>query len=153
MERILDEICDTLHNYFTKTTDVHRGKFTIENGSLTSDFLQENQYFRIVGSVFNDGVYCFPYNELTDEEFNGEVWAMSVPTALRELLTDITAWENTYGYGGSNASMNYSPFTSESFNNYSYSKGSKTGGTATSSASPMTWKDVFGEKLRRWKRL
>lgn len=52
----LSELCQELKNWF----DVERrfGKFEISDGSIDlSDILSENQYFRIIGSVFNDGVH------------------------------------------------------------------------------------------------
>ena len=55
---MLTELCAELRNYFEVPNGRHFGKFTISGGSIAPlDFLQEGQYFRIVGSVFNDGVY------------------------------------------------------------------------------------------------
>ena len=55
---ILTEICAELRNYFEVPNGRHFGKFEISGGSIAPlDFLQDGQYFRIVGSVFNDGVY------------------------------------------------------------------------------------------------
>lgn len=77
-----NELCAELRNYFVR--DIHKGTFTIKGGKIAPlDFIQNNQYFRIVGSVFNDGVYKNEDNlELTDEVFKGEVWAMALPPAF-----------------------------------------------------------------------
>ena len=151
MESLMDEICGYIHNYFVVKPDgVHRGKYTISNGSIDCPFLQANQYFRIKGSVFNNGVHVYPANDLTDEEFTGEIWAMAVPQAVIALASEIEAWNAKYG--GIN-SPNYSPFVSESFNNYSYSKGSRYNGGGSSSGAPMTWQDAFASRLSRWRRL
>lgn len=146
METLLDEICDTIHNFFVK--EIHEGSFTIANGTMEVDFLQENQYFRIVGSVFNDGVWKYPADDMVDESFSGVIWAMGVPPSLIALLSEIKAWINQYG--GANSSLN-SPFTSESFNNYSYSKASGT--NADGSYAPISWQNIFAKRLDRWRKL
>ena len=77
---MLTEICAELRNYFEVPNGRHFGKFEISGGSIAPlDFLQEGQYFRIIGSVFNDGVHQYPASNLTDEVFHGAVWAMAVP--------------------------------------------------------------------------
>lgn len=45
------------------TTDRVYGTFTIENGAidLSDTDIKPGQYYRIIGSVFNDGVYQYPY--------------------------------------------------------------------------------------------
>lgn len=86
---MLTEICAELRNYFEVPNGRHFGKFEISGGSIAPlDFLQEGQYFRIVGSVFNDGVYQYPAASLTDEVFEGAVWAMRLPPAVIALSAD-----------------------------------------------------------------
>ena len=51
---MLTEICQELKNWFD--LERHFGVFTIENGELSLPFLMDGQYYRICGSVFNDGV-------------------------------------------------------------------------------------------------
>lgn len=151
MEQMLDELCGELRNFFeVKPDGIHSDTFTIQDGGLQVDFLQTGQYFRIKGSVFNDGVYKYPANGLVDESFTGQVWAMAVPPAVIALCDDIQAWNEKYG---DITGVNYSPFQSESFNNYSYSKRSGSYGSSNASASPMTWKDAFSKKLTRWRKL
>ncbi len=150
MEALLDEVCGYLKNWFViKPDGVHRGTFTIENGTLQVDFLAEDQYFRIKGSVFNDGIYKHPDGNLIDEEFSGEIWAMGVPPALIALMEEITAWNAQYGGAGS---VNMSPLSSESFNNYSYSKRSA-GGNDGGAGKNMTWQDAYASRLSRWRKL
>ena len=80
---ILTEICAELRNWFVVPDGVHVQTYTISGGSITPlDFLQEGQYFRIIGSVFNDGVHQYPAADLTDEVFHGAVWAMALPPSL-----------------------------------------------------------------------
>ena len=104
----LTELCAELRNWFER--DRIFGEFTISGGSISlSDFLQENQYYRIIDSVFNDGVHKYPSSNLTDEVFEGAIVAMAVPPAVIALLDDITAWETD------NADAIKSPYSSESF--------------------------------------
>lgn len=156
---ILEQILDHIHNYFEK--DIVEGEFTIESGSISLDFLQEGQYFKIVGSVFNDGVHVYhePNNNvtgqtsgsqiedtLTDEVFEGEIWAMAVPRAVIALASEIQEWANTYG-----DSM-VSPYQSESFGGYSYTK--KSSGSQESSANDSSdWRSVFRSRLNNWRKI
>ena len=119
----------------------HFGKFTISGGSIAPlDFLQEGQYFRIVGSVFNDGVYQYPATSLTDEVFEGAVWAMAVPPTLIALSAEIEA------YNESDAGK-LSPFTSESFGGYAYTKATDANGA------PIGWQKAFAIRLAKWRKL
>ena len=87
---MLTELCAELRNYFEVPNGRHFGTFTISGGSIAPlDFLHEGQHFRIVGSVFNDGVYQYPATSLTDEVFEGAVWAMAVPPTLVALSAEI----------------------------------------------------------------
>ena len=128
----LEAICKELKNWFTKDKDKYFGTFTIAGGVITpSDFLKPDQYFRIVGSIFNDGVYQYrgagvPIDGLMDEEFSdGAVWAMSGDVfKVASNLNILNDWIE------SNKNVIQSPYTSESFAGYSYSK--STGNNATS---------------------
>ena len=140
---MLDELCAELRNYFIKSDkDKHYGKFTVNGGmfSPSLDYLQDGQYYRIVGSVFNDGVHQYPSPELIDETFDGAVWAMSVPPAVIELSEEIKAFVDS-------DAGKPSPYTSESFGGYSYSKATDVNGVAVS------WQTVFAKRLNKWRRI
>ena len=92
---MLEQVLRHLNNWFL--VDIHEGTFTVENGSITLPFLQTNQYFRICGSVFNDGLHLYPAVDLTDETFTGTVWALAIPKAVVTLSIDIAAWEEKNG--------------------------------------------------------
>lgn len=141
MEKTLTEICEELNNYFP--VQKIGGTFTVVDGSLNLPFLKNGQYFRIVGSIFNDGVHKYPCANLEPETFNGSIWSMAVPSAVIDLAGEVASWVEKYG---GIDSPNMSPYTSESFNNYSYSKGS-------SSEDSGTWQTVFASKLNRYRRL
>lgn len=136
---MLDEILAEIRNYFI--VNVHSGKFEVIGGNLSPlDFLKDGQYFKIHGSVFNDGVYRYPESGLVDETFSGEIWALAVPPTLIALVADIEDYEKK-------AKENVSPFESESFGGYSYTKATDNNG------SPLTWKTAFAKKLNRWRKI
>ena len=136
---MLDEILAEIRNYFA--VKVHSGDFEVIGGKLSPlDFLQNGQYFRIVGSVLNDGVYQYPASNLTDEAFYGAVWAMSVPPSFVALCTEIKDFvESDAG--------KVSPYTSESFGGYSYTKATDASGR------PVTWQSVFAKRLNKYRRI
>jgi len=147
---MLSEICHEINNWFEKLVIV--GDITIENGNITNDkFLekiQNNQYFRIVGSVFNDGIYKYTGEAITDlanEVYHGGVWLLAIPKEIITLSDDIDAWKAKYATADSVA---MSPFTSESFDGYSYSKsagGESGGGTS--------WQATFASQLNKWRKI
>lgn len=139
---MLEQVLRHLNNWFL--VDIHEGTFTVENGSIALPFLQTNQYFRICGSVFNDGLHLYPAVDLTDETFTGTVWALAVPKAVVTLSIDIAAWEEK------NGEAVLSPYASESFGGYSYTKAS--GGKADTSA-VTGWQDAFKGRLNDWRKL
>lgn len=142
---MLTELCAELKNYFLRDreADIHYGEYTISGGNIDLPFLLDGQYFRIVGSVLNDGVYQYPADGLADEVFSGAVWAMAVPPSVVALAADIEAWNTK------NADALASPYTSESFGGYSYTKASG----SSESGGAYSWKDQFAGRLSKWRRL
>lgn len=149
------EVCLYLKNWFDFQQPKFIGqKFTIKNGAIVkpaglADKIQTNQYYRIIGSVFNDGVYKKGSEELVDEEFDGAIWLMALPKDFLDLVEEIKAWQKQYGGVDS---QNMSPYQSESFAGYSYSKASGGNSENTGSSVP-TWQGVFGARLRRYKKI
>ena len=138
---MLEQVLRHLNNWFL--VEIHEGTFTVENGGITLPFLLTNQYFRIVGSVFNDGLHQYPATDLTDETFTGTVWALAVPKAVVTLSEDIAAWE------GKNGEAVASPYQSESFGGYSYTKRSAGNDSGTLNG----WQDAFRGRLNDWRKL
>lgn len=142
-EITMNDLCDKLNNYFER--EIHTGTFTVENGSISLPFLLDGQYFRIVGSVLNDGVYKYPCSGLTDESFRGEVWAMGVPPALIALLAEINEWQTKYG------ETVQSPYSSESF--AAIQGYSRTLATDSQTGNAITWQSQFRSRLNRWRKI
>ena len=146
---MLTELCQELHNWFER--EIHTGSFTITGGTITADFLQANQYYRVCGSIFNDGIHQYgkeAQGEMVNETFDGAVWALGIPKAVIDLAEEISAWREKYEAADSAA---LSPFNSESFGGYSYSKsaGNGSGGNSTG----VSWQTVFGSRLNMWRKL
>lgn len=137
---MLTEVCAEIRNYFVK--DIHNGTFEIVGGKITPlDFIQENQYFRIVGSVFNDGVYKNTADlKLTNEVFSGSVWSMAVPPSVVDLAEEIKKYNES-------DEAKPSAYQSESFGGYSYSKATDENGA------PIGWKKVFASRLNQYRRI
>jgi hypothetical protein len=147
---MLTELCGYLKNWFV--VDMIFGDFIIADGHITNADgielpLQVGQHFRIIGSIFNDGVHKNGEATLQDESFNGTVWTMAIPKDLLEIADEITAWRAKYE-GADSAAL--SPFTSESFGGYSYSK---SGGNAADSSNGTSWQSVFGNRLNRYRKV
>ncbi len=144
---MLTQICAEIKNYFCKNEDIIIGNFTIINETITPSVgLIEGQYYRIVGSIFNDGVHAYSDVLVDEPEFHGAIWKMHVPQDVIELANDIDAWQKNYGAIDSQA---MSPFTSESFGGYSYSKGSSDSGFTSSNS----WQNVFASRLNSYRRI
>ena len=158
---MISDLCHELNNWFdenprTGTKRRYFGKFVIDNGEIDLDHIdiQVGQYFRIVGSVFNDGVYKYePKGNspvLNDEVFEGAIWVMSIPASVIALSSEIDDWQAKYG-GVDSAAM--SPFTSESFGGYSYSKTSSSGSNGTGIGGAGTWQSAFANRLNKWRKI
>jgi len=147
---MLTELCQELRNWFDR--ERFYGTFEITGGTLTAPFLIAGQYYRIKGSIFNDGVHKYgdAEDKLTDETFKGEVWAMAIPKAVLLLADDIAAWKAKYCAVDSEA---MSPFQSESFGGYSYNKGSGSVAVGAAASTPTGWKAVFQSELNRWRKI
>ena len=155
---MLTELCQYLKNWFE--LDQISGKVTITGGTITvaSDSLLfsdgnpatilPGQYIHIEGSVYNNGVFQYEEDQLTDETFNGTIWLMGVPQAIIDLDAEITEWRQKYESVSSPA---MSPFNSESFKGYSYSKSTISGGSGAESA--LGWQNVFGPRLAPWRKI
>ncbi len=147
---MLTEICAKIKNYFVAhDEDRHFGIFAISGGIITPPFDVPTDYIRIIGSHLNDGVHKLSDNDLVDEtEFEGAIWVMSPPKAFLELVSEIETWQEKNG-GADSAAL--SPFNSESFGGYSYSKGTVT--TASGAQTAMGWENAFASRLNVWRKI
>lgn len=151
---MLTEVCNFIHNYF-EVAQIS-GEFQIANGAIDlDDFLRFGQRFRIVGSSLNDGIYTYRmdgvYNDdnteltaLDDETFIGVIYAMSIPRNVMQIVDDIKTWVEK------NKDALDSPYTSESFGGYSYTKAS---GSGSNAGGALGWQDLFRSKLNAYRKI
>ena len=153
---MLTEICAYLKNWFDideyhKKLPRFEGTITISDGKPQDidELLIEGQYFYIYGSFFNDGVHEYTNKlSLKDETFEGIVQSMRIEPDFIELVSEIEAWEAKYG-GADSVAM--SPYNSESFGGYSYSKSN--GNSSEGAINAADPKSVFKSRLNRWRKL
>lgn len=138
---MLTELCQELKNWFDR--ERYTGTFEIVDGNLTADFLAEGQYFRICGSIFNNGVHQWPTDVLRDETFDGAVWALAIPEPVIKLADDIDEWLKI------NSAKAQNVYSSENISSsgYSYQKSS------AADLKSMTWQSIFSQRLNRWRKL
>lgn len=139
---MLEQVLMNIRNWFPVKGGIYSDTFTIKDGGITLPFLADGQYFRIFGSVFNDGLHQYNVLDLTDETFTGTIWALAIPKAVIELADEIQKWQEK------NGEASVSPYQSESFGGYSYSKATdaETGGA-------VTWQSAFKQQLSAWRKI
>lgn len=150
---MVDQICNFLHNYFL--LESINDTFEIASGLLTIPGIKEGQRFRVRGSALNDGIFTYHSEgikdsddlgdaSLIDETFTGEIGLMGIPREVLDIAKDILAWQAKFGDALD------SPYTSESFGGYSYTKKS---GTDEQGIDVTDWKSVFGRSLIAWRKI
>ena len=168
MIETIEALCADTHNYFIES--MHHGDFTIENGNISLPFLVEGQFFAIVGSKFNDGVYIYldsyiirdatwddvlkdnpNWGAITDEEWGtlrhheliDETFHGGI-WAMRLPTAFLQLAKEIEEYNASDAAKP-TGYTSESISgHYSYTK---------ASPEDTAWQKVFSSKLKRWRKV
>ena len=137
---MLEEILRHIRNWFV--VSAHNGSFTITDGHVELPFLAPGQYYRIVGSVFNDGLHRHDGERLKDETFYGTVFALAIPEAVVSLAHEIEEWQKKNGEAAAG------PYETESFGGYSYTRATdkQTGGA-------VTWQSAFRSRLNAWRKI
>ncbi len=137
LEEVLRYLWGTMV-YKWPVKELYGGEFKIENGSIELPFLLNGQYFRIVGSALNDGVYQNPADNLKDEVFRGAIWTLALDPALLAIVSEIEEWEKE------NKKAVESPYQSETFGGYSYT---------LKAEQSVSWKTAFNDRLNRWRKI
>lgn len=115
----------------------------IRDGRIALPGLENGDYYLIEGSRRNDGIHVYGNTDLRNETYTGTITEICVPAEVLGLLDDINAWiDKTH-------ETLESPYQSESFGGYSYTKASGN----SSSGESTSWKTVFASRLRQWRKL
>lgn len=144
---MLEQLMLHLHNWFERS--IYEGDYTIENGELNLPFLLSGQYYRIKGSVFNDGLHIYGDRiPLQDESFHGEIWALAPPRAVLLLAEEINDWVIA-----NQAALN-SPYASENvIGVYSYTLKNGNSGGGLNGSDGISWQSQFRTRLNCWRKV
>lgn len=142
MEQVLTQICGEIHNFFEDRANKQFGEFTISGGTLPLSIVKEGQCVWIRGSAFNDGIHMYPFYDLQDETFTGTVQALRIPPELMRIAAEIEQ-----GLSEASGGNGLSPYISESFGGYSYTKATDKNGV------PLGWQTLYADRLNKWRKL
>lgn len=139
---MLYEIMKRINNFFIVKS--FKGTWAIEGGKIALPFVQTNQYILIQGSIFNDGVYKYTDDlVLENETFDGVISGLAVPKSFLALADEIMEWQNK------NKDIITSPYSSETFDGYSYSMAS---GNSAENGS-KSWYKAFSDRLAMYRKV
>lgn len=148
---MLTELCAYLKNYFDY--ERHIGDIKIHGGVLYCGnekiSMDDGQYFALFRTHQLLGVFKYGTDTLKDKELQGAVWLMDIPQAVTDLADEIEAWNAKYA--GVDGVLN-SPYQSESYANYSYTKSGGMG-YGGSGNKPITWQTQFAARLNPWRKI
>lgn len=152
-------LCREVRNYFVRSdADRISGRFSVREGTIALSSPQgdgfeisDGRYFRIVGSVYNDGVWQMSselVQKLADEEFEGQIWLMAPPRDFTDLADEIAAWIDRFGDAA------FSPYASESFGGYSYTlRGTSRRNESARDNEDAGWQTAFRRQLAAYRRI
>lgn len=144
--RMIAQVMDECRNHFWR--EYLSGAFSVKNGMLhelgkgldVGGF----RYVIIVGSMQHDGLWQVNQGaegallsgaeNLADETFIGKVYFCAPPADFVQLCSEIEAFTAKYPV---------TPYQSESFGAYSYSK--------AAGAGSADWRGAFGRRLSTWR--
>lgn len=148
------ELCAYTHNFFDRYDEPFAGGFIIGTDYIWNTFnfeedmivnptnildgLAPHQYYKIEGSIFNDGVHEAG-EALIPEKFHGTVQPMRVPSAFAALAKKIDDYDNALPSGG--------VYVSQSFNGWS--------GTMATGADglPADGKTRYRKEINQWRKI
>ena len=160
---MMTSLCREVRNYFVRSdSDKISGVFSVREGGIAlssdaagasqDDFrIADGQFFRIVGSLYNDGVWQNSeamMTNLREEEFTGQVWLMAPPKDFLDLAEEIAVWIERFG----DAAL--SPYASESFGGYSYTlRGTSRRNESARDNEDASWQTAFRRRLAAYRRI
>ena len=142
---ILEQVLYHIHNWFVY--DETSGYIDIQDGSLPASVsIPEGAWYRIQGSLLNDGLHQHPADDLNDETFDGIITTCAIPKALMLVVEDIEAWQEDNGKAADGL------YASESFDGYSYTIKSDSGSNS-GSGGLSGWRLAFRDRLNPWRKI
>ena len=146
----LEQVLNHIHNWFVYD-EIPVDGCEVSDGQLPASVsIPDGAWYRIQGSLFNDGLHQQPANDLNDETFDGMVTVCAVPKALLDIVEEIEDWQEHYAIA--RGKLQDSPYASESFGGYSYSIRSDL--TPNSGSGGLSgWQAEFASRLNPWRKI
>lgn len=148
----LEDILYHIHNWFVRGTMPVRA-CSISEGSLpasVTSHLLDGQWYRIRGSILNDGLHQHPDTSLSDEVFDGWIDSLAIPKALMNVAERIQEYIDLTRDARETALS--AKYASESFDGYSRSI--RTDLTSQGGSGGLTgWKAEFVADLNPWRKM
>lgn len=145
---LIEQVMLHLHNRFDAGS--HKAKVKAEGGSASGlGSVPDGAWYWVDGTTFNDGLHRQGVSDWTDEEAACTVTVCAVPKALLCVVSDIAEWREANRAASLKAAA--SPYTSESFDGYSYSLRGDLAGSDGSSLSD--WQAQFASRLNPWRKI
>lgn len=137
---MLGELLQHIRNWFAVPGRARTANYTIKDGTLDLPFLLDGQYFKLTGSVFNNGLHKYPATDLVDEHFWGTVYPLAIPAEVVALAEEIEEWNKK------NAAAAAGVYQSESFGGYSYT-------LKANADNEISWQTAFAPRLHQWRKM
>jgi hypothetical protein len=113
---LLEEVLYHIHNWFIRS-QWRVSECAISEGALpeaAASAIPQGAFYRVEGSLLNDGLHRMGEDALEDETFSGRISLCVIPKALLSVVEEIEAWQEKYG------EQVDGPLKSESFGGYKY---------------------------------
>lgn len=146
----LEKVLGHIHNWF-EYDEIPVGHCAISDGALPASVnIPSGAWFRIQGSLFNDGLHSNPAADLVDETFDGTITVCAVPKSLLDVVDEIEQWiEDT---SASDEAARKARYQSESFGGYTYTlKGDSRAGDG--SGGLTGWQAAFATDLNQYRKI
>lgn len=144
---MLEKVLYHLHNWFVRER-LELGDASISDGQLPEEAAEAvpvGAYYRIQGTLLNDGLYLRGEEELRDEESDMVVSVLAIPRPLLSLVDEIDAWQQK------NGAATDGPYYQEQFGDYKYTlKGFSTYGSANGIDG---WRLAFRDQLTPFRKM
>lgn len=147
---VLEQVLNHIHNWFVYD-EIGVSHCAVEGGSLPASVsIPEGAWYRIQGSLLNDGLHQHPAADLMDETFDGTITVCAIPNALLSVVEEIEDWQLHYSEARRKALS--SPYSSESFDGYSYTL-KDFSGASSASGGLSGWQAAFASRLNPFRKI
>lgn len=148
---LIEQVLWHIHNWFVYD-EIPVSECTISDGGLPASVpIPTGAWYRVQGSLFNDGLHQHPAEDLVDETFDGMVTVCAIPSALLAVIAEIEDWLALNQSASEKALA--SPYASESFDGYTYSIRSDLTASSGGPAGLSGWQAAFASRLNPWRKI